>query len=56
MIANISAISGIERSSYCSASKPRLWFTKAFKKPAENFLNDHVDWSAEALIGYKRRS
>ena len=36
-------------------SNPKQWLTKATNKTSEAWLNNYVDWSAEALIGYTRR-
>ena len=56
LIAKISQISGVDSGLKCLASKPKQWQMKANNKTSEEWLNQKVDWSAEALIGYKRRS
>ena len=55
LIAKISKISGSQRSVDCMTSNPKQWLTKATNKTSEAWLNNYVDWSAEALIGYTRR-
>ena len=56
LMTRISDVSGLQRGLNCSTSKKRQWMTKSVNQTSEDWLNNHVDWSAEALIGYKRRS
>jgi len=53
LISEIEKITGLK--AHCKRAPPRTWAPKDLDAEFVEWMNDHVDWEVEKLVGYSRR-